>query len=70
MRAYTITKKTPRQRRFFALFVCFVDNQMPLPFIRENPCSSVAKKTLLIRGQQNIRGTHPDGHEPVHMSPH
>ena len=37
-------KKTPRQRRFFALFVCFVDNQMPLRFIRENPCSSVAQK--------------------------
>ena len=27
-------KKTPRQRQVFVLFVCFVDNQIPVRFIR------------------------------------
>jgi len=44
-RALTQPQKCPpRQRQCFVLFVCFVDYQIPLRFIRENPCSSVAKK--------------------------
>ncbi len=50
MRAYTTTKKAPHHKQCFVLFVCFVDYQIPLQLIRENPCSSVAKKTPLIRG--------------------
>jgi hypothetical protein len=61
MRVHNHKTGTPRQRRFFVLFVCFVDNQIHLQFIRENPCSSVAKKTSLIRGspQQLPGGPRP-----------